>query len=85
MTWFDTYRRHLRSSKWRYLKARVVNSRGQKCERCGARFGLQLHHKTYQRLGDELPSDVELLCKPCHTRADLRRMRQNIGVSSWVL
>jgi 5-methylcytosine-specific restriction endonuclease McrA len=80
MTWQQHYRRHLRSPKWRYLKAQIARSRGRRCERCGATYGLQLHHKTYLRLGRELSSDVELLCLPCHHAADLERAWRNAEV-----
>jgi hypothetical protein len=28
-----------------------------------------LHHLTYQRQGNELPEDVQLICLPCHSAA----------------
>jgi hypothetical protein len=34
---------------------------------------LHMHHRTYERLGAELPSDLQVLCRPCHERADERR------------
>src|SRR4051812_24840716 len=36
------------------------------CARCPQTNSLQLHHKTYERLGRELDADLELLCKRCH-------------------
>lgn len=64
------YLAYLRSPWWTGRKAAVIRYRGYRCERCGAApfRGLQLHHRTYERLGRELPADVELLCKPCHLR-----------------
>lgn len=29
---------------------------------------LNLHHKTYKRLGCERPEDVVLICERCHSR-----------------
>ena len=50
---------------------RLANYR---CQRCGAeRCVLQLHHKTYDRLGQEFDDDVEVLCVPCHQQADRER------------
>jgi len=37
---------------------------------------LELHHKTYVRLGRELMSDVEILCSAHHKDADRTRERQ---------
>jgi hypothetical protein len=42
-------------------------------ERCGHQYSLELHHKTYERLGRELISDLEVLCKGCHEQADKER------------
>ena len=40
------------------------------CERCGVDGEeLELHHVTYQNLGDERDDDLELLCAGCHGRA----------------
>ncbi len=77
MTWYQNYRKHLRSHEWRVLKAEVMNERGRECERCGETAGLQLHHKTYERLGCELLTDVELLCIDCHELADKEREIKN--------
>ncbi|MGH2369964.1 MAG: hypothetical protein ACRDI2_17430 [Chloroflexota bacterium] len=29
----------------------------------------EVHHLTYERLGDELPEDLAALCAPCHRGA----------------
>lgn len=39
-----------------------------RCARCSTRLRLQLHHKTYERLGCELASDFDWLCSPCHRK-----------------
>jgi 5-methylcytosine-specific restriction endonuclease McrA len=80
MKWQQHYKRYLRSPKWRHLKAQIARSRGRRCERCGATFGLQLHHKNYLRLGRELPTDVELLCGYCHGMADFERAWRNANI-----
>lgn len=36
------------------------------CERCGSKRGLEVHHKTYERLGREWDQDLEVLCDDCH-------------------
>jgi len=72
--WRARYEAHLSSLKWYALKCRLIEERGAQCERCGRNLPLALHHKTYERLGDELPSDVELLCHECHETADAERV-----------
>ena len=38
---------------------------------------LDLHHLHYDTLGTERLRDVALLCRPCHTDADLERAAQS--------
>jgi 5-methylcytosine-specific restriction endonuclease McrA len=75
--WRRRYARHLRSGYWATLKSVVRDIRGDRCERCGNPYvPLQLHHKTYQRLGNEEIADVALLCWPCHEKADFERKKR---------
>lgn len=41
--------------------------RGPYCETCGSGTqNINVHHKTYARLGKELAEDLEILCQMCH-------------------
>ena len=40
--------------------------------RCGARSNLKLHHRTYERLGNERDEDLMYLCGACHEREHRR-------------
>lgn len=68
----------LESPRWRALRERLKAERSKQCQRClktwapGSRTTLKLHHLTFERLGCERDSDVELLCGPCYERASLR-------------
>ena len=67
------YRRALWSPHWRALRDEVIAWRqAYRCAgECGQVYGdLQLHHLTYERLGQELPEDVVGLCVECHRKAD---------------
>lgn len=44
--------------------------RGQHCEGCGVAKRLQLHHLTYERLYDERPEDLLILCPLCHEKVE---------------
>lgn len=58
------------------MKLDLIQSRGSKCEACSRDKlpnKLQLHHKTYERIFNELPSDLVLLCARCH-------MKQHIDI-----
>jgi hypothetical protein len=48
--------------KKRFLRLRCRD----KCELCGEQPGSQMHHKTYERFGRELPEDLVLICRWCH-------------------
>lgn len=62
-----TYMRYLNSASWKNFKDELKKQRGNKCEHCGREnVTLDGHHLTYERLFNELPSDVLLLCRPCH-------------------
>lgn len=64
---FQRYAEYLASPHWRDVKRRYrASNRPQRCV-CGA-AGSQLHHLTYQRLGAERLTDLELLCEVCHRR-----------------
>ena len=62
---------------------RLTQQKGKRCERCkDSEANLELHHKTYERLGSELDSDVELLCGACHKVADKERAEEGRKRSS---
>jgi len=71
--WRERYNRRIRSTQWKNLKRDLIRLRGNQCERCAGVTALELHHKTYERLGFEQPSDLELLCYDCHRAADEER------------
>jgi 5-methylcytosine-specific restriction endonuclease McrA len=39
---------------------------GYKCQVCSSIESLHVHHNTYDNLGDELPTDLIVLCDICH-------------------
>jgi hypothetical protein len=62
------YHAYLASDKW---KAKHAEYFGRWCFRrecfvCGSKKGLHLHHRTYENLGAESPSDLVALCAACH-------------------
>ena len=61
------YRNYIRSEAWRKVRARYWKSKLLKtCYLCDASSNLQLHHKTYKRLGCEKLTDLIPLCDECH-------------------
>jgi RNA-directed DNA polymerase len=52
---------------WRELKAEVKAERGARCEHCGSRMDLDLHHLKARRAGGQDAKDnAQLLCERCH-------------------
>jgi hypothetical protein len=60
------YMLYLRSPLWRVRRRLWILGAWGRCERCGSRRRLTIHHQSYGRLGHERRSDVEVLCWPCH-------------------
>jgi 5-methylcytosine-specific restriction endonuclease McrA len=68
------YRAYLRSPHWRRTRKEALIRAEGRCEECGeAKRRLEVHHKTYERLGAELPEDLLVLCQDCHPAADRKR------------
>jgi len=62
------YRAHLASVEWQVIRCDVLQRANYRCEACGVPWGLQVHHKTYQRLGKEDLDDLVCLCRVCHRK-----------------
>lgn len=60
------YQTYLASREWA-LKREAVRSRsGGYCERCWSNTMDAVHHRTYERVGDERLSDLQAICDFCH-------------------
>jgi hypothetical protein len=60
------YRRTMQSTGWRRRRAQAIRRAGHRCEECGARGPLDVHHLSYRHLGDERPYELTVLCPACH-------------------
>jgi len=58
--------KYIQSDKWKILKEKRLKIANRSCEICKRKNNLQLHHITYERLGDEIIEDLIILCKKCH-------------------
>ena len=66
------YDAYIHSPWWVARTAAVIRYRSSVCERCGRVDNLELRHRTLERLGHELPEDVELLCPGCRGQRTTR-------------
>lgn len=64
------YYAYINSAAWKYRRRMEIVKAGCMCVECQMpeRLGipLQVHHLSYDNLGDELPGDLVVLCKLCH-------------------
>jgi len=68
------YKKYLRSDWWQIVRRAALSRAGYRCEKCGKKGRLEVHHKHYGSLGKEnIHKDVTVLCPACHKRADWKR------------
>ncbi len=60
------YAEYLRTAHWQRIRSLALEAAGRACELCSATESLEVHHRTYERLGFERPDDVIALCRDCH-------------------
>ena len=61
-----SYGAYLRSKHWLQIRGSYMSSTLPKCCFVCGNKRFELHHKTYQRLGEELLADLVPLCRRCH-------------------
>jgi DNA-binding Lrp family transcriptional regulator len=64
---FD-YAEYLKSDKWKKIARKIRDKYDYKCAECSSTIDLNVHHKTYQHIGNEQKhlDDLTLLCNKCH-------------------
>lgn len=68
----EFYKEYMKSEEWRKKELERLAIDDFKCCMCGrtdgqTRYGLQVHHTTYKRLGQEnVYTDLVSLCGRCH-------------------
>lgn len=63
------YYDYIKSNDWKRKKSELEKSARYRCQVCNKGKDetiLNVHHRTYARLGCELPSDLVVLCRACH-------------------
>lgn len=65
--WRMPYREYLKTPEWRRTRAATLERAGHRCSMdINHTKGLQVHHRTYDRRGAELPTDLVVVCEACH-------------------
>lgn len=70
------YHEALKRPEFREIFAVVKALYDNRCAVCYCYGKLEPHHRTYERLGNELASDIIPVCRKCHKVCDVRRQRQ---------
>ena len=65
-SWFEQYNEYLKSSEWRSRRQRVLDRDGHLCQACLRRKATQVHHLTYEHVGNEPLFELTSVCRVCH-------------------
>lgn len=74
-----SYSAYISSDAWRRRRAQYFASHKRRCWLCRGKQHIELHHRTYERMGHELDEDLVALCRDCH--AALHRFQRAKGVT----
>lgn len=76
------YHRYMASREWA-LKKKAIRERARgECERCHRPMS-QVHHLSYQHLGNEPLEDLQGVCKWCHEYLSAVRDIDPVDVNDW--
>jgi 5-methylcytosine-specific restriction endonuclease McrA len=56
------------TEKWKKKRDAALKRAGHRCVLCNSQEKLEVHHRTYVRLGRELCGDLIALCGECHAQ-----------------
>ena len=73
------YETYINSTAWERRRGLFFTKHPKVCVTCGSEEKIQLHHKTYDRMGRERDSDLMALCEFCHST--LHRWHREVGGS----
>ena len=84
--WWDWYTAYLSSPQWAEFRGKALLYHGRRCARCrrkehqlGVGEWLEVDHLTYERAGEELLDDVQILCNACHRKKTSQdRLRRKV-------
>ena len=65
--WSLLYNAYIRSTAWKRKRQERIEAAKAVCENCGGK-AVQVHHVSYDRIGDEDDGDLKALCVECHDK-----------------
>jgi len=66
--WWRWYNKYLQSTAWRVKRDLVMARSEGVCEGCRSRPAEQVHHLTYDHVGNEFLWELAAVCNQCHER-----------------
>jgi 5-methylcytosine-specific restriction endonuclease McrA len=79
-TWWDEYRAYLSSPEWKAKRTKVLARDKYVCQACLSRPATEIHHLTYDHVGNEPLFELTSVCATCHeqlTELDNQRRLNN--------
>ena len=80
-----SYEEYGKSLHWGKLRVRKFKStKERRCEDCRRKhINMQVHHLTYENIGNEKMEDLKVLCPNCHAEAHGKTMKLTHGNNFW--
>jgi hypothetical protein len=72
----SAYYAYIKSSAWKARADAAKARAGHRCQVCNEGGQLDAHHRTYERLGCELETDITVLCRECHRLFEFARKNE---------
>ena len=60
------FEEYLKTPEWKTRRSRALIRAGNRCQVCTNTDRLEVHHRSYERFGDELLEDLVVMCRKCH-------------------
>lgn len=60
------YLAYLQSEAWQIRRKWKLEQADHRCQVCNSDEQLHVHHRTYDRIGNERENDLTVLCRDCH-------------------
>ena len=59
---------YFKTATWQTKRFQVLSRAKFKCEICNSKEALEIHHSSYENLGEEPLRDLHALCRSCHQK-----------------
>jgi 5-methylcytosine-specific restriction endonuclease McrA len=76
----EEYEKYLKSDHWQKKRLQILDFWDHRCCICNSSENLEVHHRTYERVGNELITDCIVLCDKCHERNKIQNKFEDINL-----